>query len=64
MKAILGFLISIVVITLLICIAGWMFITDFLIFDIILILALIILKIAFWVFIIIGVLWILNEIFR
>lgn len=64
MKAILGFLISIVVIALLICIVGWIFVTDFLIFDIFLMLALIALRIIFWIFIISVVLWILNEIFR
>lgn len=64
MKALLGFLIFIVVISLVICTVGWIFATDFLIFDIILMLALIVLRIAFWVFIVVVILWVLNEIFR
>ena len=64
MKAILGFLIFIVVIALLICTVGWIFVTDFLIFDIILVLALIALRVAFWIFIVAVILWILNEIFN
>jgi hypothetical protein len=68
MRALISFVVSIIAIALLICIVGWIFATDFFIFDILLWLAVIILQVAVYVGLpilgIIGLLWIFNEIFR
>lgn len=67
MKGCLSFLLSIIVIALIICVLGWVFSTDFIIFDILLIIALFILQLAFWVFVpilvIILVIYIIQELF-
>jgi hypothetical protein len=58
---------SIIVIALIICVLGWVFTTDFIIFDILLIIALFILQLAFWVFVpillIIIVVYVIQELF-
>ena len=46
MKVLISFLATIIVISLLVCIVGWVFTTDFLIFDILLGLALLALQIV------------------
>lgn len=67
MKGCLSFLLSIIVIALIICVLGWVFSTDFIIFDILLIIALFILQLAFWVFVpilvIILVIYVIQELF-
>lgn len=67
MRGLISFVVSIIVLALLICIVGWIFATDFFIFDILLWLAVIILQVAVYVGLpilgIIGLLWIFNEIF-
>jgi hypothetical protein len=64
MRALISFVYSLIVIALLICIVGWIFATDFFIFDILLLLGVFALRIVFWISIVIAILWILNEIFR
>ena len=64
MRALISFVYSLIVIALLICIVGWVFATDFFIFDILLLLGVFALRIGFWISIVIAILWILNEIFR
>lgn len=68
MKALISFVTSIIVIALIICVLGWIFATDFFIFDILLWLAVIILQVAVYVGLpilgIIILLWVFNEIFR
>lgn len=67
MRGCLSFLLSIIVIALIICVLGWVFTTDFIIFDILLIIALFILQLAFWVFVpilvIILAVYIIQELF-
>jgi hypothetical protein len=64
MRGCLSFLLSIIVIALIICVLGWVFSTDFFIFDILLLLGWFALKVVFWIVIVIIILWVLNEIFR
>lgn len=68
MKGLISFVTSIIVIALIICVLGWIFATDFFIFDILLWLAVIILQVAVYVGLpilgIIILLWVFNEIFR
>lgn len=54
----------IVVFAILVCVVGWIFTTDFLILDIILVLFIYGLQIAIVIGIIIALLWVFNEIFR
>lgn len=54
----------IVVFAILMCVVGWIFATDFLILDIILVLFIYGLQIAIVIGIIIAILWVFNEIFR
>jgi hypothetical protein len=54
----------VVVLAILVCVVGWIFDTDFLILDIILILFIYGLQIAIVIGIIIALLWVFNEIFR
>ena len=67
MKGCLSFLLSIISIALIICVLGWVFSTDFIIFDILLIIALFILQLAFWVFVpilvIILFIYVIQELF-
>ena len=67
MRGCLSFLLSIIVIAVIICVLGWVFSTDFIIFDILLIIALFILQLAFWVFIpiilIIFIVYVIQELF-
>lgn len=64
MKAIASFLGALVVISLLICMVGWVFATDFMIFDILLMLALLAIQIVVPVVILIIIIWVILELFR
>ena len=64
MKAIIGFLGFLMILAILICVVGWVFSTGFLIFDILLVCALYALPLVVGLLIIIGLLWLLNEIFN
>lgn len=64
MRALISFVASIIVIAFLICLVGWIFVTDFFIFDILLLLGWFAIQCIFWIVIIIIILWVLNEIFR
>lgn len=64
MKAIIGFLGFLMILAILICVVGWVFSTGFLIFDILLVCALYTLPLVVGLLIIIGLLWLLNEIFN
>lgn len=61
MKVLISFLSTIIVISLLICIVGWIFATDFLIFDILLGLALLALYIVAPLVILIIIIWVILE---
>jgi hypothetical protein len=67
MRGLISFVVSIIVLALLISIVGWIFATDFFIFEILLWLAVLILQIALYVglplLVIVGILWVLNEVF-
>lgn len=64
MKAIIGFLGFLMILAILICVVGWVFSTGFLIFDILLVCVLYALPFVIGLFVIIGLLWLLNEIFN
>ena len=64
MKGILSFFIGLSVLILVICLAGWIFSTGFFIFDILLILALYALPFVVGLIVLVGIVWLLNEIFR
>ena len=61
MKVLLSFLGTLVVISLLVCVVGWIFVTDFLIFDILLMLALFALQIVVPIVILIIIIWVILE---
>jgi hypothetical protein len=61
MKVLISFLATIIVISLLVCIVGWIFMTDFLIFDILLGLALLALQIVVPLVILIIIIWVILE---
>lgn len=63
MRTGLSFFIGIIGLAIAICVVGWIFSTGFLIFEIILGLLWIGLKIGIVLAIVIGVLWVLNELF-
>ena len=67
MRGLISFVVSIIVLALLISIVGWIFATDFFIFEILLWLAVLILQIALYVglplLVIVGILWVFNEVF-
>lgn len=67
MRGLISFVVSIIVLALLISIVGWIFATDFFLFEILLWLAVLILQIALYVgfplLVIVGILWVLNEVF-
>lgn len=63
MKTGLSFFIGIIGLAIAICIVGWVFSTGFLIFEIILGLLWIGLKIGIVLAFVIGVLWVLNDLF-
>lgn len=67
MKGILSFFIGLSVLILVICLVGWIFATDFFLLDILLMLGLLAIQIAIWVVvpivIIIGIIWVIKEIF-
>ena len=64
MKVLISFLGSLIVICLLVCIMGWMFVTDFLIFDILLMVAILAFQIAIPLVILIIIIWVILELFR
>ena len=59
----MSYVISITAIALIICIVCWMFATDFIIFDILLILGLIALHVVVALAIIVIVIWVIKELF-
>lgn len=61
MKVLISFLGTLVVISLLVCVVGWIFVTDFLIFDILLMLALFALQIVVPIVILIIIIWVILE---
>ena len=63
MKGIISFFVGLSVLVLAICLAGWIFSTDFFIFEILLMLALYVLPFVFGLLVLVGIVWILNEIF-
>jgi hypothetical protein len=63
MKGIISFFVGLSVLVLVICLAGWIFSTDFFIFEILLMLALYVLPFVFGLLVLVGIVWILNEIF-
>ena len=63
MRGCLSYVISIAAIALLICFVCWIFATDFLIFDILLELALIALRVVIALVIIVIVIWVIIEFF-
>lgn len=63
MRGCLSFVVSIIILALMVCLVCWMFITDFLIFDILLSLGLIALNIVVVLVIIIIVIWVIKELF-
>lgn len=63
MRGCLSYVISIAAIALLICFVCWIFATDFLIFDILLELALIALRVVIALVIIVIVIWAIIELF-
>lgn len=64
MKVLISFLGSLIVICLLVCIMGWMFVTDFLIFDILLMVAILAFQIVVPLVILIIIIWVILELFR
>lgn len=64
MKVLISFLGSLIVICLLVCIMGWMFVTDFLIFDILLMVAILAFQIVIPLVILIIIIWAILELFR
>lgn len=63
MKGILSFFIGISVLILVICLAGWIFSTGFFIFEVLLMLALYALPFVIGLLVLVGIVWLLNEIF-
>lgn len=61
MKVFLGFTIFIVVLGLMVCFVGWVFATDFIIFDILLMLAPTAIGIFVVLLILKGIIWLINE---
>lgn len=64
MKVLISFLGTLVVISLLVCVVGWIFVTDFLIFDILLVLVLFAIQIVVPLVILIIIIWAILELFR
>jgi hypothetical protein len=63
MKGILSFFIGLSVLILVICLAGWIFSTGFFIFEVLLMLALYALPFVIGLLALVGIVWLLNEIF-
>lgn len=61
MRGLISFLATIIVLSLLVCIVGWIFTTDFLIFDILLGLALLALQIIIPIVVLIIIIWAILE---
>lgn len=64
MKVLISFLGTLIVICLLVCIMGWMFVTDFLIFDILLMIVILAFQIVVPLVILIIIIWAILELFR
>lgn len=63
MKGILSFFVGLSVLILVICLAGWIFSTGFFIFEVLLMLALYALPFVIGLLVLVGIVWLLNEIF-
>ncbi len=63
MRGCLSYVISIAIIALLICLVSWMFATDFIIFDILLMFVFGALYVVFALVIIVIVIWLIKELF-
>lgn len=63
MKGILSFFFGLSVLILVICLAGWIFSTGFFIFEVLLMLALYALPFVIGLLVLVGIVWLLNEIF-
>lgn len=63
MKGIISFFIGLSVLVLVICLSGWIFSTDFFIFEILLMIALWVLPFVVGLLVLVGIVWLLNEIF-
>ena len=61
MKVLISFLATIIVLSLLVCMVGWLFATDFLIFDILFGLALLALQIIIPIVVLIIIIWAILE---
>lgn len=61
MRGLISFLATIIVLSLLVCIVGWIFTTDFLIFDILLGLTLFALQIIIPIVVLIIIIWVILE---
>ena len=61
MRGLISFLATIIVLSLLVCIVGWIFTTDFLIFDILLGLTLFALQIIIPIVVLIIIIWAILE---
>jgi hypothetical protein len=59
----LSFIVGIIVLALMVCLVCWMFITDFIIFDILLTLGLIALSIVIVLVAFVIVIWVVKELF-
>lgn len=64
MRWLVSFLYFIVVVAIVIILIGWLFMTDFFIFDILLMFGLYIIQLLFALFVIILVIWIIKELFN
>ena len=58
------FLGTLLVLAVIVCVLGWLFETDFLLFDILLILGLLVLQIIIPLILLIIAIWVLLELFR
>lgn len=63
MKLLSGCLSFVIVVALIICVINWMFISDFIIFDILLTLGLVALQIVIVILLLIGFIYIIKELF-
>ena len=63
MRGCLSFIYNLVIIALLISVVCWIFTSDFLIFDLLLMLGMIILPIVVVLIVIVGVVWFIKEFF-
>lgn len=62
MRALISFVVSLIVIAFLICLVGWLFVTDFFLFDILLLIGWLAIQGIFWLVIVAVIIWVLKEI--